>query len=389
MSINFFIFLFLKVQENDPVAILSGHVINLASLVNSLYTDNTIKTGEDSLSLNDNINKIQHITANVEKLNYSFAEVTNSLKDELNKVKEEKLKTKGEYELRLKQFNERYVSLQNMDSSATEDKFKGMYDKLVATELQLTECKAKIAASSKENELLMSRLDISDEKNNSFLIERDELKDKVEKLKAEIERCMHVEHCSGSTNKILESKLSDVQKMNTDLKSKLQESENQVTSLDSQLKIRDGELDSLKKAFQQSTGYVVGSFKELKEELNNQLLEKSQDVKSMSSMNKNLLEDSKSLAIQNNELKTKIETLEEKLHIECKKRKDLEKCIQDKKQNLAVVMKHKDYLTSCMKDIWNLLQTPSSDDSEAHNENFVWFFMIILNIYFLKQNIMF
>ena len=298
----------------------------------------------------------------------TFTDETNVLKDELNKVKEEKLKAKGEYELRLKQLNERYVSLQNMDTSATEDKFKGMYDKLVATELELTECKAKIIASTKENELLMSRLDISDEKNNSVSLERDELKDNVDGLKAEIEKFIQVEHCSGSTNKILESKLSEVQKINADLKIKVQESENQVTSLDSQLKIREGELDSLKTAFQQSTGYVVGSFKELKEELNNQLLEKSQDVKSISSKNESLLEESKTLANQNIALKTKIKELEEKVNLEMKKRDDLEKCIQEKKEKLAVTMKHSDYLTSCMQAIWNQLQDHST---ETENDNLV------------------
>lgn len=333
-----------------------------------MYTESIIKTGEDSLSLQDNINKIRSITTNVEKLNQTFAEETNLLKDELNKVKEEKLKAKGEYELRLKQLNERYVSLQNLDTSATEDKLKGMYDKLVATELQLTEYKAKFAASTKENKLLMSKLDISDEKNNSVSLERDELKDKVEELKAEIEKFIHVEHCSGSTNKILESKLSEIQKINSDLKTKVRESENQVISLDTQLKIRDGELDSLKMAFQQSTGYVVGSFKELKEELNNQLLEKSQDVKSISSKNENLLEESKSLANQNSELKTKLEKLEEKLNLELKKREDLEKCIQEKKEKLAIAMKHSDYLTSCMQDVWNQLH---GDESEIENMNLV------------------
>ena len=363
-----FLYYYFKVPENDPVAVLSGHVINLASLDNSMYTEHIIKTGEDSLSLSDNINKIKDITINVEKLNQTFAEETNILKDELNKVKDEKLKAKGEYELRLKQLNERYVSLQNMDTSATEDKFKGMYDKLVATELQLTECKAKFAASTKENELLLSRLDISDKKNNSVSLERDELKDKVDELKAEVKKFIQVEHCSGSTNKILESKLSELQKINADLKTKVRESENQVTSLNSQLKIRDNELDSLKTAFQQSTGYVVGSFKEFKEELNNQLFEKSQDVKSISSKNENLLEESKSLANQNTVLKTKTEELEDKLNLEMKKRDDLEKCIQEKKEKLAVVMKHSDYLMSCMQNIWNQLQ---GDGNDTGNENLV------------------
>ena len=214
----------------------------------------------------------------------------------------------------------------------------------------------------------MSRLDISDKKNNSVSLERDELKDKVDELKAEVKKFIQVEHCSGSTNKILESKLSELQKINADLKTKVRESENQVTSLNSQLKIRDNELDSLKTAFQQSTGYVVGSFKEFKEELNNQLFEKSQDVKSISSKNENLLEESKSLANQNTVLKTKTEELEDKLNLEMKKRDDLEKCIQEKKEKLAVVMKHSDYLMSCMQNIWNQLQ---GDGNDTGNENLV------------------
>lgn len=333
-----------------------------------MYTDSAIKTGEDTLSLSDNIEKVKLITTHIEKLSQGFTNDAGVLKDELNKVKDEKLKAKGDYELRLKRLNERFVSLQNMDTSAMEEKMKGMYNKIVSTELELTQCKAKNVANTKENELLISKLDMSCDKNNVIIIERNQLKEQVEQLKAEIERSVHLEHCTSSTNKILEDKLSELQKINSDLNIKSKEAEDKVMSLDSQLRIRNEELESLKNAFQQSTGYVVGSFKELKEELNGQLLEKSKDMKSMSSINDSLLEESKSLVTQNVELKTKVDTLEEKLHNENKMRGDLEKGIQDKKDNLAVVMRHKDHLASCMQDIWSQLHSKTEDNKNKEEK---------------------
>ncbi|XP_066924085.1 FYVE and coiled-coil domain-containing protein 1-like [Clytia hemisphaerica] len=356
--------------ENDPVHILSGHVINLASLLNSWYPENIIKTvGEETLSLKDNIEKVRQITSNFEKLYGKITSDNSALKTELNRVKEENLKTNGDYELRLKQLNERYTSLQNMDISATEEKLKGLYDKLVITETELTESKVKLVSSAKENELLQNKLEISLNTQKTLIEEKEQLREQVEQCNAEIERTKHIEHCSESTNKILEGKLSELQKVNGELKTKERELGNQVVQLDSQLKIRDNELESLKSAFEQSTGFVVGSFKELKNELNNQLLEKNSDISSMSSKNDNLIEESKSLSNQNGELQTRIETLEQKVLGESKKRDDLESIVQLQKQNLAVEMKHKSYLSSCMQEIWSQLVESDHVDGKTTQQD--------------------
>jgi len=279
-------------------------------------------------------------------------------------IKEDKLKSNAEYELRLKRLNERYTSLQNMDTSATEGKLKGLYDKLVVTELELTECKAKLIATAKESELLNGKVETLENDKRTLIAENEDLMQTLEQHKADVERSRQVEHCNESTNKILESKLAELQKTNSELKTKERDLANQVMSLDSQLKARDGELDSLKSAFQQSTGYVVGSFKELKDELNNQLQEKSDDIKNMSTKNEGLAAETKSLSATNSELVTKLEALEHKLISESRKREEAEKVVQEQKQKLATEMKHESYLQSCMQEVWQCLEGSAESETD-------------------------
>lgn len=319
----------------------------------------------NSPTLRENIDKVKLITSHIQNIKQNTAKQIESLQTDVNKSKEKKLKSDAEYELRLKQLHDRYLSIQKIDTSATTDKFKELYDKLVSTELELKTTKTTFKVLSEEHDKLKGQLEDSLVENKTALSEKEDLVQKIEELKEEMENRKKCEHYNESTHKILESKLAELQKVNTELKAKEKQLTDQFQSVESTLRMRENDLATLKEAFQQSTGLVVNSFNELKDELNSQLQEKQVHLKEASTLNKELAAESKSLHGVKSELTQRIDTLEEKLLEETKKKEAAEKTVVELKQKFAEELKHHNYLQQCINEIWVAINDKSDHSSDT------------------------
>ena len=267
-------------------------------------------------------------------------------------------------DLRLKQLHERYVSMQSIDSSTTSDKIKDLYEKLTSSEIELMNYKANSSLLNQQFANTKKQLEISQEELDTLKLENRELLQVLEESKTTIAQQKQQQQSNDCTNKILENKLLELKKVNDILKIKEKETSEKLMEKESLLKVKGSEVQTLQDAFEKSTGLVVGSFKELKDELNNQLKEKTEVLLNVNCENEELSSESKTLLQEKSELQLKTESLEEKLLGETRKREDAEKTVLELKAKLAEEMKHEVQLQQFLNQLSNDLDETDQLDSE-------------------------
>ena len=304
--------------------------------------------------------------ANLKSTNENEIEI---LKHNLIKLKEEKQVSESEMNLRLKQMHERYLSMQTMDSSAASVKIENLFAKLTSSEIQLTDCKSKCSLLSQQFVSVKKELESNQEESDQLKSENIELLNLLDESKNVIANQKHHYHSSECTNKILEEKLFELQKIIDNMKGKEKDMSEQISGQQSLLKVKENEIKVLQDSFEKSTGLVVGSFKELKQELNNELREKTEALHNVSSTNEELSSESKSLLQEKSDLGIRTQTLEEKLSGETKKREDAEKTVVELKAKVREEMKYEVQLQQFVNQVWEALDVQPGSDENLDTED--------------------
>lgn len=320
----------------------------------------------ESSSLQTIIDRVIILNEDVIKLKLRKQNELDALNEQVLKLKDEKSRIENENDLRLKQLNERYANLQQLDSSVTNDKLKELYQKVTATELELNDYKAKCSLLSQDMSSLHKQVDTFQEENEHLKSENADLSNSCQQSQNELTSYKLHEHSHECTSKILENKMAELQKINDAAKVKEKELSEKLIDSESKLKVKENELLSLQEAFQKSTGLVVGSFKELKDELNNQLKEKTEVLHNVTSTNEDL---AKSLVKEKSDFENVKNTLTKNVNDAAKRQEEVEKIVSELKLKLAEEMKHHVLLQEFVSKVFETLNGNDETDHNADSED--------------------
>ncbi|XP_057293160.1 FYVE and coiled-coil domain-containing protein 1-like isoform X1 [Hydractinia symbiolongicarpus] len=350
----------------DPVVILNKNINKLVENMTTWLGKETESVQSESSSLQTIIDRVIVLNEDVIKLKLRKQNELDALNEQVLKLKEEKSRIENENDLRLKQLNERYANLQQLDSSATNDKLKELYEKVTATELELNEYKAKCSLLSQDMSSLHKQVDTFQEENEHLKSENADLSNSCQQSQNELTSYKLHEHSHECTSKILENKMVELQKINDTAKVKEKELNEKLINSESKLKVKENELLSLQEAFQKSTGLVVGSFKELRDELNNQLKEKTEVLHNVTSTNEDL---AKSLVKEKSDFENVKNTLTKNVNDAAKRQEEAEKIVSELKLKLAEEMKHHVLLQEFVSKVFENLNGNDETDHNADSED--------------------
>ena len=282
----------------------------------------------------------------------------------MEKLNEEKLKSEAYMEQRLSLVHEHYKSIHDIDSLAATEKIRNTNEMLITKESTFTEIKTK-----HDNEILniKSLLDESQKECEIMKAENKDLNELLEEYKVDIVNVKEINHSSSSTNKILENKLAELQRINTVLKANEKDMTEKNHQLEELLKSKESELNVSQDTLEKSTGLVADSVDELREQLCSQQNKTSEVLNSVCSTNEGLLNEFKVSLNTNHDVSLKVQVLEEQLLQETNKKEEIEKIVSDLKYKYTEDMKHQCELQNFVGEICCVLNGDNDelDDVEG------------------------
>ena len=207
---------------------------------------------------------------------------------EAKKAHDDRQFASQEYELKIKQLNERYTNLMKGASEEAHAKVKELSAALSKAEEALSDRETEIETLKQEVKVslgssheaqrsaieLERQLTASERKQNELTSECEQLK----------ERLKRKEEMAGE----LETKLLELSEKNNKLESLEIESNKKVAELQGELKAKEVVLERVQESFEKLNGMVFGSFEELESELKTRLIERERGLQNQSAENRRL-----------------------------------------------------------------------------------------------------
>lgn len=254
---------------------------------------------------------------------------------ETKKAHDDRKFASQDYELKIKQLNERYTNLTKGVSEEMNAKVKELFVKLSTAEKALSEREAEIEKLKEEVKLSVSS---SHEAQRSAIeLERQitaserkqsELTSECEQLK---ERLRRKDEMSGE----LETKLTELKEKCNKLESAGTESNKKVAELQGELKAKEVVLERVQESFEKLNGMVFGSFEELESELKSRLMDREKGLQNQSAENRRLETNIVEVQQQNRDLTNKLAHANVKITDLGNANSESQKVIEDLKTQLG------------------------------------------------------
>lgn len=321
-------------------------------------SENTENTDND-VSLLQLIDKLNLIREHINFLRTKNNSDIEGYKNEIEKLKDDKLKSDAYMEQRTNLIHDQYKSKISIDTAKADDNFKKVSGKLTSSQQLLSTVR-----DQHESELLKIKmlLEASQDECESLRQENKDIGESIEEYKMDLINVKETNVSYTSTNKILEEKISELRKINLNLVSTEKDMIQKNSELEQLLKIKETELNVVQDTFQKSTGHVVGSVEELKTQLSFQQNQTSEVLNNVCSTNEGLINESKALLYAKNELEFKLKVLEEKFLQESTKREETEKIVTDLKGKYTENMKYLNESQNFINDLSNILSKGSGNE---------------------------
>lgn len=250
--------------------------------------------------------EISHLHQRILKWKADMESQVTKASNEAKKAHDDRKFASQDYELKIKQLNERYSNLTKGVSEEMNAKVKELFVKLTTAEKALSQREAEIENLKEEVKVSVSssheaqrsaielekHITVSERKQSELTSECEQLK---ERLKRKDE--MTVE---------LENKLSELKEKCNKLELSEAESKKKVAELQGELKAKEVVLERVQESFEKLNGMVFGSFEELEGELKGRLMDREKGLQNQSAENRRLETNMVEIQKRNRDLASKL-----------------------------------------------------------------------------------
>ena len=250
--------------------------------------------------------EISHLHQRILKWKAGLESQLSKACSEAKKAQDDRKFESQDYELKIKQLNERYTNLTKGVSEEMNSKVKELFVKLTTAEKALSEREAEIEKLKEEVKVSVSS---SHEAQRSAIeLERQitaserkqsELTSECEQLQ---ERLRRKDEVAGES----EMKLSELKEKCSKLELTETESNKRVVALQGELKAKEVVLENVQESFEKLNGIVFGSFEELESDLKSRLMDREKGLQNQSAENRKLETNIVEIQQQNRDLKNKL-----------------------------------------------------------------------------------
>ena len=284
---------------------------------------------------------------------------------EAKKAHDDRKFASQEYELKIKQLNEKYSTLMKGASEGAQAKVKELSEKLHITEKVLSEREEEIETLKKEVKVSLAssheaqRSAIELEKQLTTSVRKQtELASVCEQLNGRLKR---KEEMAAK----LETKLSELKQKCSELESLETDSKKKVAELQGELEAKDVVLERVQESFEKLNGMVFGSFEELESELKTRLIDRERGLENQSAENRRLETNMVEIQQQNRELNNKLTGAKATVEELENATKEAHNVIQDLKCQLSSQEKQQENLLSDLNEI--LQVNGDFDQQDGHH----------------------
>lgn len=271
-------------------------------LDNVSMTDSTAETP----TITDMTLEISHLHQRILKWKADMESQVSKASNEVKKAQDDRKFASQDYELKIKQLNERYGNLMKGVSEEMNAKVKELFVKLTTAEKALNQREVEI--ENLREEVKMSVSSSHEAQRSAIELEKlittserkqSELTSECEQLKERLKRKddMTVE---------LENKLSELKEKCNKLELSEAESKKNVAELQGELKAKEVVLERVQESFEKLNGMVFGSFEELEGELKGRLMDRERGLQNQSAENRRLETNMVEIQQQNRDLTNKL-----------------------------------------------------------------------------------
>lgn len=314
-------------------------------------SDSTVETP----TITDMTLDISHLHQRILKWKAEMETQLSRACSEARKAHDDRKFASQDYELKIKQLNERYTNLTKGVSEEMNAKVKELFVKLTTAEKALSEREAEIEKLKEEIKLSVSS---SHEAQRSAIeLERQitvserkqsELTSECEQLK---ERLRRKDEMAGE----LETKLSELKEMCNKLELTGTESNKKVAELQGELKAKEVVVERVQESFEKLNGMVFGSFEELESELKSRLMDRERGLQNQSAENRRLETNIVEIQQQNRDLTHKLTNANAKIEELENACSDSQNVIQDLKMQLSSQERTQETFMSELNETFQLL----------------------------------
>ena len=271
-------------------------------LDNVSITDSTVETP----TITDMTLEISHLHQRILKWKAEMESQLSKACSEAKKAHDERKFASQDYELKIKQLNERYTNLTKGVSDEVNAKVKELFVKLSTAEKALSEREAEIEKLKEEVKLSVSsshegqrsaielerQITASERKQSELTSECEQLKERLRRKDEEAEE--------------LQTKLSELKQKCNKLELSEAESSKKAAELQGELKAKEVVLERVQESFEKLNGMVFGSFEELESELKSRLMDRERGLQNQSAENRRLETNIVEIQQQNGDLTNKL-----------------------------------------------------------------------------------
>ncbi|KAJ7382015.1 FYVE and coiled-coil domain-containing protein 1 [Desmophyllum pertusum] len=326
----------------SEVSVLKATFVEENSLGKTEHTEggfNNVSIADSTLSetptIADMTLEISHLHQRILKWKAGLESQLSKACSEAKKSHDDRMFVSQDYELKIKQLNERYTNLTKGVSEEMNSKVKELFVKLTTAEKALSEREAEIEKLKEEVKVSVSS---SHEAQRSAIeLERQitaserkqsELTSECEQLQ---ERLRRKDEVAGES----EMKLSELKEKCSKLELTETESNKRVVALQGELKAKEVVLENVQESFEKLNGIVFGSFEELESDLKSRLLDREKGLQNQSAENRKLETNIVEIQQQNKDLNNKLTNANTKIKEFENASKESQNVVQDLQTQLS------------------------------------------------------
>ena len=272
-------------------------------------TDSTVETP----TITDMTLEISHLHQRILKWKADMESQVSKASNEAKKAHDDRKFASQDYELKIKQLNERYSNLTKGVSEEMNAKVKELFVKLTTAEKALSQREAEIENLREEVKVSVS----SSHEAQRSAIELEKLitasERKQSELTSECEQLKERLKRKDETTVELETKLSELKEKCNKLELSEAEAKKKVAELQGELKAKEVVSERVQESFEKLNGMVFGSFEELESELKGRLMDRERGLQNQSAENRRLETNMVEIQLQNRDLTSKLAEANAKL----------------------------------------------------------------------------
>jgi len=284
---------------------------------------------------------------------------------EAKKAHDDRKFASQEYELKIKQLNEKYSNLMKGASEEAHAKAKELSVKLGATEKALSEREAEI--ETLKQEVKVSVASSHEAQRSAIELERQltASERKQTEITSECEQIKGLLKRKEETVEELEAKVSELRQKCNNLETLETDSNKKVAALQGELNAKEVVLERVQESFEKLNGMVFGSFEELESELKTRLMDRERGLENQSAENRRLETNIVEIQQQNRELTNKLTDAKAKVEELENTNRKVQSVIQDLENQLSSQKQQQETFVSELKEAFQLHE--DFDQTDGHH----------------------